>query len=171
VLVSTAAATASGCSTIDDAPHVVPSASGATQEYESTIPAQDRARSGVPIEAETPFAPYLPYLELPASATEEYDLWQGEVFDLGEGERAKCMKAEGFDYQPRVWETWNPEQFSPLGTFAEGDVLWLPWLPETREEVEARGYGKGSPDSIGLPESGADSATTWAPADSMARQM
>ncbi|MDR2373225.1 MAG: hypothetical protein LBD77_03830 [Bifidobacteriaceae bacterium] len=85
-------------------------------------------------------------MSLPESGTAAYNQWQSEAFAVKEDELAKCMKAEGFEYTPRQWVDY--EAYTPQGTFSDGDLLWLPWLPETREQVAARGYGKGDPEMI-----------------------
>jgi hypothetical protein len=54
------------------------------------------------------------------------------------------MLERGFTYYPEPWED-MPDTFETNRPFAEGDRLWLPTLPTTREEVEAEGYGIQAP--------------------------
>ncbi|MDR2380600.1 MAG: hypothetical protein LBE08_05400, partial [Bifidobacteriaceae bacterium] len=81
-------------------------------------------------------------------ATADGGAWEAEQEEF----IASCMKAEGFEYFPRVADGAEEDAESMIRV---GDRrLWVPWLPEDLADVEKYGYGMlesetGSQDSLG----------------------
>ena len=86
---------------------------------------------------DSPFTEWLAYgamlNELAARNREAQADWFVETEEL----IAACMVAEGFDYVP-MEPPLGPGVDLGLGTV---DRMMIPWLPETREDVERHGYG------------------------------
>ncbi|MCL1923195.1 MAG: hypothetical protein FWG15_04975 [Propionibacteriaceae bacterium] len=85
-----------------------------------------------------PFAPYAPVVN--RFTQEDNSVSNGvfkKRFDQLEAYTAQCMQERGFSYFP---EEWTDNEDDP-GYFPQGDSLWLPELPTTREEAVRVGYG------------------------------
>ncbi|MDR2567588.1 MAG: hypothetical protein LBC97_16355 [Bifidobacteriaceae bacterium] len=123
----------------------------ATQDTPATgaPTAAEAARLGIPLDTETPLGEYLPYANGPEGSYAAQQALYARNHDAAEQAIAQCMKERGFDYQPEPWEP-VPQ---PM-VFPSVDELPLPWLPDTREEVAARGYGKLAAEDYG--DSGED---------------
>jgi hypothetical protein len=100
------------------------------------------AHEGVPIEVETPFGPYVPYVNGPAEGD---DSPTAQAFSAQQSTIAACMKERGFEYTPLEWAA-----ALEFKRFPEGDMLWLGALPPTQAEAEAKGYGRLAPPSLDL---------------------
>ncbi|MDR1187092.1 MAG: hypothetical protein LBK95_06510 [Bifidobacteriaceae bacterium] len=64
-----------------------------------------------------------------------------------ETEIAECMKKAGFEYHPSQRETAEEVDPSPVAML-EGDLVGVPYLPDTIEQVRAIGYGKDPIDEV-----------------------
>jgi hypothetical protein len=97
-----------------------------------------------PLAGETPFGPYLPYVNGPSDGSREADLAAEEAaFNAEEAAIAECMKAQGFDYTPAEWQAEEVAVYFP-----DGDKLRLPSLPPEREDAATRGYGVAGPQTL-----------------------
>jgi hypothetical protein len=95
------------------------------------------ARDYIPLGDDTPFAPYLPYVNGP----DDPDAAEREAADKARHEAdqafmVECMKEAGFVYYEEPWTEPSVNRF-----FENGDVLWLPALQATRDETARAGYG------------------------------
>ncbi|MDR1187091.1 MAG: hypothetical protein LBK95_06505 [Bifidobacteriaceae bacterium] len=72
-------------------------------------------------------------------------------------EVASCMKAAGFEYYPERREPPKSAAFDPWVEF-RGDLIGVPYLPDTIEQVRATGYGTDS-----TPEPSEEAANPTAP--------
>jgi hypothetical protein len=114
-----------------------PSASGGAGP--SFADSEAAAELGIPIDVDSPFDPYMPYVNGPepdaAAAAVAAEQLRTRWTQM-QGAQAECMKDRGFTYYPVPWVA-NTE----YRRFPNGDVLVLPRLPASRAEVERRGYG------------------------------
>ncbi|MDR0365732.1 MAG: hypothetical protein LBH68_02730 [Bifidobacteriaceae bacterium] len=114
------------------------SAAPSSTQIPSTAPT---ASTLSPIEGETPFTAYGPYLDGPRYDEEALQAEVAERHRLTEALIAECMAAEGFDYYPT-----EPVDYGMHFTQSfEQDQIFVPLLPSDRTLVEQHGYGLQSP--------------------------
>jgi hypothetical protein len=135
-----------GCRPDSVADNPAPAEVLASAEAQATYGSDERARLGIPLEDATPFSAYLDYVDGPKDGSYEADQQtEAAAFADQQDAIASCMKGRGFEYSPQDWDLVRIDRFEADSAFAQGDQLWLAWLPASRDEVEERGYGKLEP--------------------------
>jgi len=92
--------------------------------------------AAAPDTADLPLAQYIDVVRI-YTTPENDDPFLKDEHEQHEANLAQCMKDRGFTYYPVPWV--QPEVMP--GFFPQGDRVWLPSLPDTREETARSGYG------------------------------